>query len=431
MDRAIAAVEAFARKYFGLNHFTDCHRHGVISAAVFWKDSNGLCYCNREKTVVDGGNGTFFHSRFGNFVKQIDIMQMFCIKQIVQDAFRNELALQGQTGFFFGQNGRRNNLLNVVTDADSYGIVGFGSLFGTQDTDGQENMNYTRFNAFIDGINDWTKYFYENAGKSMTRGESTEYVFPVFKQCIDAIRSSKGTGKVPFISLDTIRINPSSYTLVDLLCRYCKSNGYRMVPANEALETILSVDRNTGGNLFPNPTFEQSLVDYFGGESGSRDAYIPDGWRNNARNNGVYAVTTETVDSQEMQVLSITPASTSNVNIYTKMYGLPAGKYRLTYYSKSTEETSSVSVYAIKNSCGIYENGDIVDTYSTTSQWQKHTVDITINEPCQKVENTGTSKACDGYQDAIIAVRLLISVNSSDVVYFANPKMYAIPEGLN
>ena len=223
--------------------------------------------------------------------------------------------------------------------------------------------------------------------------------------------SAKGTGKVPVISVDTLRLDaPAQHEAVDIVLRFCKWLGYDVVPYREGLDHINGMTRNTEGNLFPNPFFRQSLLDYFGGSCTDENGYIPDGWK---RQGGVAGNMTFSVENK---VLSVTGTGI----LYTRIYGLPAGTYSLAYTINTTGETSTDENPKNRVMVRLVKNGDNINgapIFKTTHSVQNTdiTENLTINipEPYREYDaENPVSVMLDGYQNNVCCIELAIRTTS-------------------
>lgn len=402
IDRCTEVAQAFYRKYYGLSHFTDAHTHGVkYLSGLYWKDADGIPYLDRNcKELVC--NGSFYVSRVGSFMTETQLFKGFGFANLSVSLRRHYVDWEGLTGFYYGQSDIRNPEINSVGSQGIFEHVNYLTLFGTSDT-GMDTMSYATFMNFIDGIDNITKFFYENQSGNVTRNGDTKKVYAYLFQAIRCITSTIGTGKVPVISVDTIGNDaPAQNMAVDILCRFCKSMGFDMLPYEAGYEYINSKQRNTSGNLFPNPDFRQSLLNYFGGSSSLNTAYLPDGWyRHNG--NAVYDCS-----NRAFRI-------TGSVSIKTRIYGLPSGKYELSY-TVSTEGPSSANMVIVK----LVKNKDKFDssnayhtTYALQAQEVNERVDIVIPEPYRRLdEESPISMMLDGYQDNVACIEIEVSTSS-------------------
>ena len=426
MDRCVAAAEAFFRKYYGLNHFTEFHIHGIQYLNFYYTNEDGSIYADRDKQMIYYPTAKWYSSRIGAFKSVSEIMADFGMSMMKDGLRRQFVNWQGSYGFYYKADGIRNeedDFHNGSKDTFGYNDTNYLNTFGVTDEGGKENMDYNTFMQFLEGIDDWTKFVYERGGESVTRNGLTMKIYKHLRTCINKCMGSVGTGAVPVISVDTLRNNPAMALAVELLFRFLKANGFEVHNFEEGKKKLLSERRNTCGNLFPNPSFEQSTLRYFGGSSTSKYAYVPDGWMMSIQGSSSsvsLAVAKETVDNNTIPVFSIG----GYIVIQTSMWGLPAGSYKLSYWSKGNN--ASIVTKVCKNSDLIDDDTNVVDTFNPTSEWAEHMVDITIPEFHRNAVDGSDfyNVVCDGYEDNVccILVRIVTTSNSS-TIKIASPKL--------
>ena len=426
IDRCLKVATAFCNYYFGLDHFADAHRHGVYYIDCQWKDNDGFYYRNREKTIIDGAYGRYYRTRMPGYSTLKDIFLEQGIKLVVQDGFRTHSMRYGQIGLFYGQNELRAKDQNM-TMADGGGYVGYPQLFGVSPTEGIEGGTYADFMNFMRDVPDWLAFIYKENGNTVTRNGLTRTIYPAIPSVIDSIRSCVGTGLVPKINYDSLSNNPAVIAGVEMTLRFIQDMGFEAVPFSKAQELVLSKKRESGGNLFPNPSFVSSLALITNGNTEKKDEYLPDGWVNT---NGVGSLdfirTKEIIAGAQRFVFSI-GGSVLGV-LHTRMYGLKAGKYKLSFYLKCSEGATNTRamIYLIKNS-SVLNLGDITPdvTINATESWTLCEQEIVIPEPTHSAVDTTSaiSMLCDGYQDNVINVTLRLRCVAGHRIYFADPKM--------
>ena len=426
MDRCVAAAEAFFRKYYGLNHFAEFHIHGVHYLNFYYQNTDGSIYADREKQFIYYPTAKWYSSKIGTFKSVSDIMADFGMSMMKDGLRRFYVKWQGSFGYYYKVDGIRNEIddfNNGSTDAFGYTNTNYLNTFGVTDEGGRENMDYNTFMQFLEGVDDWTKFIYENAGTNVTRNGLTMRVYSHLRASIMKCIGSIGTGAVPVFSVDTIRKNPAMSLAVELLFRFLKANGFEVLNFAEGKKKLLSVRRSISGNQFPNPSFEQSTLRCFGGSSISKYAYVPDGWIMSIQGNSSsvsLAVAKETIDSSSVPVLSIG----GYIIIQTSIWGLPAGDYKLSYWAKGSD--ASVVTKVCKNSDLIDDDTNAVDSFSPTSEWTEHTVDITIPEFHRNAidGNDFYNVVCDGYEDNVCCIIIRVqTTNNASSIKLASPRL--------
>lgn len=421
LDRCVDVATAFARHYFGLGKFVDSHRHGVYYFSNAYLGEDGLYYRNRELSVVDGGGGRYYHSRDCVWKSMRDMFAERGIKSIVQDGVRNRVCLEGQTGLYFGQSGKTNQ--DNITCPQSYGYVGFPNIFGTSSA-GSEIGTYSDFESFMSGIDDWLKYCFENAGQSVNRGGiGNRNVYATIKDVVKIVISSIGTGAIPKLCFDTIKKNPNIIAAQDLILRFISQLGYKAVGFNEADEIANAYTRDYSGNVFPNPSFNQSLIRIFGGSSTSNLAYVPDGWRSDSTGCTIVTSTGE-ISGTSCRIMSID--ATSYAKLLTSMFGLPSGKYKFSFWAKNEGSSCEINLYKYKNGSKILGYNDdqyLVSSKSSGASWEKFTINFDIEDYHKNMVTRGNhiQEICEGYEENVSRICVTLNVNAGGKLYFAMP----------
>lgn len=420
IDRCIEAALAFARKFLGVNTFVDIHRHGVKYIEPMWYE-DGIYYRNREKTVVDGGGGRFYHSRTKVWKSSRDVFAQYGTKAIVQDGIRTHISVEGQTSLYYGQNGKTDDF--GITSPKAYGYVGFPNICGVSGS-GSVNGDYDPLITFISGIDDLTKYCYENAGATnVTRnGVTMEMVYKTLKESIDTIVSSIGTGAIPKLCFDTIKTNPAIQLATDLILRFIKKIGYRAVGFGEALE-IAKAKRNCDGNMFPNPNFNQTLLSVLG-DTTDESMKVPDGWKMGGQSGYTITVDNDIVDDVDCRLLKIN--ATSYQNIHTSVYGLESGTYELSFYAASLNSVTDIYLFMLNNGDMIYGNGSESEWHQPidNTELTRFTYRFTIgNERVNKISENPINQMCSGYEDNFCRLVIRLSVNKGAEFNFVMPTL--------
>lgn len=424
MDRCIEAALAFARKFLGVSTFTDIHRHGVKYIKKMWNE-DGIYYRNREKTVIDGGGGRFYHSRTKAWKSSRDVFAQYGIKAIVQDGIRTHISVEGQTSLYYGQNGKTDDF--GITSPKAYGYVGFPNICGVSGS-GSVNGDYDPLITFISGIDDLTKYCYENAGAtSVTRnGVTMGMVYKTLKESIDTIVSSIGTGAIPKLCFDTIKTNPAIQLATDLILRFINKIGYRAVGFGEALEIAKSAKRNCDGNMFPNPNFNQTLLSVLG-DTTDESMKVPDGWKKGGQSGYTITVDNDIVGDVACRLLKIN--ATSYQSIHTSVYGLESGTYELSFYAASLNSVTDIYLF-------ILNNGDMIYGNESESEWHQQidsteltrfTYRFTIgNGRVNKISENPINHMCGGYEDNFCRLVIRVGINTNAEFNFAMPSIKKI-----
>ena len=426
MGRCVAAAEAFFRKYYGMNRFVEMHLHGIHYLNFYYQEPDGRIYADRERQFIYYPTARWYSSIIGTFKSVSEIMADFGMSMMKDGLRRNFVKWQGNYGFYYKADGIRNetdDFNNGDLDTFSYSITDYMNTFGTTSDGGHESMNYNTFMQFLNGVDNWTKFIYENSGQDVTKNGLTMRIYRYLRDCIRKCMGSVGTGSVPVISIDTLNNNPAMTLAVELFFRFLKDNGFDVYNFKEGKKKLLSERRSTSGNLFPNPSFEQSTLRYFGGSSTSKHAYVPDGWIMSIQGSSSSVniiVDKQTVDNSVTPVLNVD----GHIILQTSIWGLPSGKYTLSYFSKG----NGVSIYTkvVKNSDLIVTDSNIVDEFNPSSEWEYHTVDIVIPDFHRNIINQSDfySVVCDGYEDNVCCIIIRISTtNNNSNVALTLPKL--------
>jgi hypothetical protein len=174
---------------------------------------------------------------------------------------------------------------------------------------------------------------------------------------------------------------------------------------------ISNEKRNVSGNMFPNPSFYQLLLDDFGGSSTSPDAYIPDGFFKN----GDCQITVTKVDGNKVLTLSNATAASS---LTTRVYGLPSGDYRFTAMLKGV-----VNIYKKMNSDTISSSATLLTTLSENNISQV-SYEIHIPEPHKNIaDGTYANTVCDGFEDNLAYIEISINIAVGGTTQIYNPRI--------
>ena len=418
VDRIISIAEAVCRYYFGLVRFTNMAYHGQHYADLWWKGSDGALYHNRDCTVIATGYSKLFLSLQNRWKNIYDIALSHGIKMTKRQFPNDDTRLEGQIGLYYGQKDIRGCYFN---DLSPYNHNGYLALLGTSSNSPgmTDNISYeTLMQTMPSDYSLWAKYAYEHAGEDVS-GNGTLYMLPYFKQAIDAVRRAQGTGKVPYMGLDTISKKATVYAAIEMVLQYCYKHNIRVVPSFEAM--TLCNNKRFLDRIFPNPTFKQTLLDDFGGSSTSEDAYIPDGFIL-VDGDGKCRVTEENGN----KVLTISDGS-SATTIQARIYGLPAGSYKFTAMVKTSNASTCIAIGKKTNGMRALGDSDILESITANSNYEQVTYTIVIPEPIQKsLDGTRINTICGGREDniAYVSVDFIAEVGKYTSLY--NPKIEVV-----
>lgn len=418
MDRCIEVAKAFVLHYYGSCNFKSFHTHGVQYFRYGYISSENNCvYCDSGKQVLLNNRQRLFFSRTRRLKSLNDVLVSYGMRTTAH--YENVGAaclLEGQKDLYFGYADSKPAFFS-----DGGLNADYLNFFGSNPASG--GLSYANFNTFLEGLDNWLKFAFENAGESVTRNGLTYTVFAFLKNTILRVIECEGTGKIPVLSFDTIRFDPAASTAIDLLLKWLYKNNYKVVTLEEARSIASSHNREYKANYFPNPTFKQSLLADFEGSSTSEDAYIPDGWNHSRGTLNNMSVQVETVDGVNSNVFAFESDGSLNI-LSTKIYGLTAGKYKLSFYAKGSGSTAQVFKVL---------NGDFIDgsrtpilNITTSSAWQKYEVEFTIDEPIRKLTNDAISIICDGYQDNVAYIQVMLRTGNTDNISISRPAIEII-----
>lgn len=426
IDRCIDIATAFVRHYFGVEGFTNFGRHGVRYAAELWRNDGGVPFDNRAKTVIAGEVGKFYQSRTGCFVNVFDVLLSKGIR-MTNHMTPIEPIFESQVGLYFGQEDVRYPFFNHVFRDN--GAINYLALFGTSSAGVSEPMDYETFISYMGFRDNWLKFAYENGGQTIHKkdGSGSMYMFYYLRNFINIIRGCLGTGKIPVFSLDTIKVNAATLCATELLCQYCYANDIDIVPVEYARK-IANSKREYRQNWFPNPNFTQSVLNALGGNSTEKRAYMPDGW---ILDYAQYNTQTFEVLSNEVENKRVLHIDATNGAYYdVSMFGLPAGTYKFSYYSKKTKGTSKIRLFRKKNSDYLtqYYNGQSMfsaeDSYNVPTDWALHEYEFTIDEPYRGLDdNTIANKYAYGYENNVVRMVFQIELGDNSDVLLHSPKV--------
>ena len=424
-DRIINIAKAFFTHYFGSDNFTSFNRHGSTFIDCFWK-SDGVPYDNRDRTILAGEIGKVFNTEKMKFETGQDVLLSNGIKMSMHQTPLVPI-YEGQIGLYYGQRGIRYPYFNHCV-AES-GAISYLALLGeTKSFDWVEHQ-YNEVMKFLPE-KDVLKFVYENSGNQISAKDGSHmYIYKYVQQTIDAIRACKDTGKIPTFSWDTVTNDASTMIAIELICKYCYENDIDIVPVERARKIAMSTQAETKSNYFPNPSFNQSLVSYFGGESTISTAYIPDGWflydSNGVDTKGTFSVLKEGTS----KVLNVSCSSGENIALATRIYGLKAGRYKLTFDAKDLEASSNIRLLKIRNKSKYRPIYDWVERFIPTSNYVSYEVWFDVAEPEIIYDSeTAEHQYNKGYEENVCCVEFLImnNANSASNISIKNPKLQLV-----
>ena len=426
LNKIIGVMNAFVKFYYGLNGFNDYNRHGIGYANFYWINSeSGLRYNERTKTKLDSADEKLYFTQLKAFSTIGDVLKANGITNLHQVAPLNAI-LEGETGLWFGQKGCIKDF--QAKEVQTGDVIDYLCVATPSSSDPSGSLlSYSDLITFLSGVEDRTKYFFENADTTKTRSEKTLYIPNDLQKIILSIVGALGTGRVPIISLDTINGNANNSMGVDLVLRFCRELGIRVVDIETARQLCTSFNRDYVNNWFPNSKFNQSLLNYFGGTSANNLAYTPDGFRlSSTANVGVNSVS---IDGKQVNILSVNGGSAT-----TTIFGLQPGSYRLSFYAKSTNNlpTSKINFFIKKNSdyidimYGGKERYQPTDSFNPTSSYTLHEYEFVIPEYERRIDDTSdVNRLCCGYDKNVGKIVFQIS-SPDETIYIYNPKIKII-----
>ena len=426
LNKIIGVMNAFVKFYYGLNGFNNYNRHGIGYANFYWINSeSGLRYSERTKTKLDSADEKLYFTQLKAFSTTGDVLKANGITNLHQVAPLTAI-LEGETGLWFGQRGCIKDFqAKQVQTGDVADYLCVATPSSSEPSGGL--LLYSDLITFLSGIEDRTKYFFENADTTKTRNEKTLYIPNDLQRIILSIVGALGTGRVPIISLDTIGENANNSMGVDLILRFCRELGIRVVDIETARQLCTSFNRDYVNNWFPNPKFNQSLLNYFGGTSANNLAYTPDGFRlSSTANVGVNSVS---IDGKQVNVLSVNGGSAT-----TTIFGLQPGSYKLSFYAKSTNNlpTSKINFFIKKNSdyidimYGGKERHQPTDSFNPTSSYTLHEYEFVIPEYERRIDDISeVNRLCCGYDKNVGKIVFQIS-SPDETIDIYNPEIKII-----
>lgn len=426
LNKIIGVMNAFVKFYYGLNGFNDYNRHGIGYANFYWINSeSGLRYSERTKTKLDSADEKLYFTQLKAFSTMGNVLKANGITNIHQVSPSNAV-LEGETGLWFGQKGCVKDFqAKQVQTGDVIDYLCVATPSSSEPSGGL--LSYSDLITFLGGVEDRTKYFFENANTTKTRNEKTLYIPNDLQKIILSIVGALETGRVPVISLDTINGTANNSMGVDLVLRFCRELGIRVVDIETARQLCTSFNRDYVNNWFPNPKFNQSLINYFGGTSTNNLAYTPDGFRlSSTANVGVNSVS---IDGKQVNVLSVNGGSAT-----TTIFGLQPGSYKLSFYAKSTNNlpSSKINFFIKKNSDYInmmYEGRERyqpADSFNPTASYTLHEYEFVIPEYERRIDDTSdVNRLCCGYDKNVGKIVFQIS-SPDETIDIYDPKIKII-----
>lgn len=404
-DRCFLVAKAFCDYYFKTNKLTVYGRHGSGFVDCYWNEEN-TPYDNRSKTIISGEFGRFFFTRKSKFISQKQILIDAGIKMTTHFT-PLEAIYESQIGLYYGQGGIRSPFFNHVTR--TYGGIGYLNIIDTSPSYSGSYVDEMLVKQSIKGETDILKYAYENSGCQISNGL---YVTPYLKMFLDAIRSCAGTGKIPSFSLDTLVDDFSTNIAIEAICEFCSQNDFVIVPMEIARQVAHSISRVEQDNFFPNPTFEQSLLNRFG-DSTNSEACIPDGWLPKKEMYFGCETSFDVSDYQGSKKFSIIASGNGYAFLETRMFGLTHGRYVLSFTGKSNRDDSSYLMIFKQKNCDLINKTDYYSKISFSNEFEPYNISITIEKPLVVETNSSVSNQySDGYENNISNIRVLLGISN-------------------
>lgn len=403
-SRCIEIAKAFCLHYFGSNNFTVYGRHGVSYVDVQWKNNN-VPYENRDCSVLCGEFGKVFNSISMKWENGVDVLLSQGIRMTTHNTPINPV-FESQYSLYHGQYEKRSPFMGVAD------LISYLTLAGnTASFDGSSVNNANLIKILSEHEDNLIKFIYEKAGTQVTSKDGTVsmYIHRDLKLAIDTIRATFDTGKIPFLSLDTIVNDAANIYGVELLSRYCYYNDVEVVPIEDARVEAISKAWDNKSNYFPNPKFNQSLLKMFGGDSTSFEAYLPDGWKI-IQNAGLSTISVS--ESDGVKILNVSGNGTGENYVASRLWGLPSGDYRITFSAKSTGGNGAVFGKMLTNSTKVQTTfgANIFAKYLSQTDTES-TFEFTIPEPEENLNlSSPESIYSNGYEDSFVEFRFVVAL---------------------
>ena len=419
IGRIIDIAEAFVQHYFGIDKFDNMAYHGVGYMNMFWTDANGVPYRDRDKTILANGYTPMYISLDDRKKNLFDIFKDHNIRINKRLYPVNPLQMEGQIGMYLGQKDIRGAFFHDV--GNEYDYPSYFALLSTGSSgSGMESISLSKFRAALPETDQkkLMQYVYENA--SAKAGDY--YITSHLKTALNRIKSARGTGRIPFLGLDTISNSASIVSAIELLCMYCYYNNIRIVSMEEARQ-IANMPRIVNGNMFPNPTFKRSLIDFWGQPSTSGAANIPDGWYN-VTDDATLNVAVDTIDGN--RAMTIGGGSSYNT-VSTRVYGLPAGKYRFSAMVKGDGLNPVLRLRLKKNGELVSQSPTAVLESTVADTFTEVSTEFVIPEPYQVTDrNTLEETLCDGYNNNVAYVSITLYSQKDKTTSIYSPKIVKV-----
>lgn len=426
-DRIIKVASAFCRHYFGMTTFLSHGMHGEGYYAGIYRDSNNIGYYDRNKSVVSNDLAQLYQSRLKKKVSLIDILKFNGVKTQLSHSFPTytEPLCEGEIGLIYG----KDRMIHAIDGEASKGrgTKGyFNVLGGTSVGSSDRTMSYDVWNRYASEQDNLLKWAYENAGQMVTASDgSSRYMLSYIKNIIDNIRACMETGKVASFEFDSNTNSPNVIAAVELFLQFCYVNDIEVVPFEKARRLCGVMNRATN-NYFPNPSFEQMLIDTFG-ESSHADAYIPNGWWK-SYGKGEFSVERTDIDNQTYSVFNMRGVD-DVCKLESKIYGLPCGKYKFSCVLKSSNTNRDALTIYKKYNRELIINAPsvVVKSFEPNSEYSIVEAEFVVEASYKgKIQNNAISESCGGYEDdvAFVMIELVAEANKDVTIY--NPTLKVI-----
>lgn len=383
MDRSFKIANAFLKYYFGFDSVKHYSPHGQFYFSKF-AEQGGIKYFDANHNFALSYRTKMYMSRHSSFISAADIMLSMGIRSSYLASYSNIII---DKLLYSDCCGKLPDCFNGWIHGDYLNSIGTDKWLG---------VSYSDFSTFMDGIDNWTEFLFENAGKTVTRNGVTLKVFTILRDFITIINSAIGTGIIPAFGVDTIITCPNMSIATELLLRYCYKEGIDVVPFS-MLSSIAQSSSSKGeiikDNYFPNPMFNQSILRSVGNVSMA----VPDGWAIESTA-GSPVVSVENTENS----MTVFTNTVSKAVIYSKICNLPSGTYSLKFKISGTDNPSgTINVHKVINGdTGINEDNKILSV-STTSSYSEETVNFQVPVYHRNPDNRSSviNQICDGYED--------------------------------
>ena len=428
-DVIVRVATEVARYYFGIKNFVYGGIHGQAYSNCSWY-LNNLPYADRDKTLLRFDTTKYYNSKNGCWESLSDVFLKNGVKISKTLWSSNSGSFnEGMTGLYFGQNGIRSNLLFAEPKAPrglSYQKAYIHFFLETGDVNQQ--TDYSQIYDFLSKQDNWGGFLYDNANKSVTSNSGiVRTLSDSFQRLIEIITATLETGKVPVFLFDTIQDSAGMKVIQELFYRFCYLNDITIVDIETARNLCVGNSREFKNNYFPNPTFKQSIKNLLHTESIRGN--LPDGFYIETGNPTEMSISKEQITIGE-QIYNAKILKMAGSAISSRIYGLPAGKYRFSALTKTESGDSTINIALKKNSDGEMNNG-IYPTFDKETvvidnlDWAEKIYDFEIPEFEQELTDDILSVMTNGYQNNVSNIYINFDAQNSNI-YLSNIKISKI-----